>query len=181
MRRLDSRLCASLILAVCTLSSTPARALQGPTEGRPPFVREDAAEKISDHVWVIADDGVRFVPNVGIIVGDRATLVIDTGLGDRNGRIVLRETAKLSSNDDIYVVATHYHPEHAGGGSAFPSSARFVVSEAQQRDLDELAPGISERFARISPIMGELLEGVRYRRGDLIFEREHTIDLAARG
>jgi glyoxylase-like metal-dependent hydrolase (beta-lactamase superfamily II) len=166
-----------LVLAVCLLSSPTARAVQGPREGRPPFVRQDAAEKISGHVWVISDDNVRFVPNVGIIVSESATLVVDTGLGERNGQIVLGEIAKLSSNEDIYVVMTHYHPEHAGGGSAFPASAQFVVSEAQERDLDELAAGISERFAGFSPIMGELLEGVRYRRGDLMFEREHTIDL----
>ena len=177
MRRLDVRVRGCLVLAVCLLFPAIAIIAQGPPEGRPPFVRENAAEKISDHVWVIPDDSVRFVPNIGIIVGEGATLVVDTGLGERNGQIVLGETAKLSSNDDIYVVTTHYHPEHAGGGSAFPASARFVVSEAQQRDLDELAPGISERFAGFSPIMGELLEGVRYRRGDVTFEREYTIDL----
>jgi hypothetical protein len=36
--------------------------------------------KISDHVWAIMG-----FPNVAIVVGQRATLVVDTGLGPRNG------------------------------------------------------------------------------------------------
>ena len=101
MERLEFRLRGCLVLGICLLSSTAAWAVQGPPEGRPPFVRAGAAEKISDHVWVILDDGVRFVPNVGIIVGDGATLIVDTGLGERNGLIVLGETAKVSSTPTI--------------------------------------------------------------------------------
>jgi hypothetical protein len=40
----------------------------------------DKTGKVSDHVWAIIG-----FPNVGIIVGDNATLVVDTGLGRRNG------------------------------------------------------------------------------------------------
>jgi glyoxylase-like metal-dependent hydrolase (beta-lactamase superfamily II) len=150
----------------------------GAKRGRTASVRQGGrGQENLDHGCVIPDHNVRFVPNVGIIIGEGATLVVDTGLGERNGHIVLGEVAKLSSNEDIYLVTTHYHPEHGGGSSAFPASARFVVSEAQQRDLDELASGISERLAGFSPIVGELLEGVRYRRGGLMFEQEHTIDL----
>ena len=54
-----------------------------------PLIDQDKTLKISAHVYVILDDDVSFVPNVGIVVGDRATLVIDTGLGLPNGEIVL--------------------------------------------------------------------------------------------
>ena len=39
-----------------------------------PLVREGATVKITPHVYVIPDDNVPLVPNVGIIVGSRATL-----------------------------------------------------------------------------------------------------------
>src|ERR1700752_1545636 len=45
-----------------------------------PLIRENATIKISDHVYVIPDGNVGAVPNVGIIVGSNATLVVDTGL-----------------------------------------------------------------------------------------------------
>ena len=45
---------------------------------------------------IIPDFNVGLVPNVGIVVGNRETLVIDPGLGRRNGEAVLREVAKVS-------------------------------------------------------------------------------------
>jgi glyoxylase-like metal-dependent hydrolase (beta-lactamase superfamily II) len=143
----------------------------------PPLVKENATVKISDHVYVIADDSVPVVPNVGIVVGNKSTLVMDTGLGTRNGQTVLREVAKISKNSNLYLVTTHFHPEHAGGASAFPASAKFVVSQTQQKELDELGPEMMKRFADISPATGELLKDVQLRRGDVIFDRERSIDL----
>src|SRR5213080_4206042 len=84
-----------------------------------PLVREGATVKITPHVYVIPDDNVPLVPNVGIIVGSRATLVVDTGLGPKNGETIVREMKKVSANPDVYVVLTHYHPEHSLGAAAF--------------------------------------------------------------
>ena len=39
---------------------------------------------------------VAFVPNVGIVVGDKATSTVDTGLGEANGAIGLREARTVS-------------------------------------------------------------------------------------
>ena len=41
--------------------------------------------KVSDHVWQIVG-----WPNIGIVVGEKATLVVDTGLGPHNGTTVAR-------------------------------------------------------------------------------------------
>ena len=154
---------------------------QRPTQGPPPLVKENTTLKVSDHVCVIPDESVRFVPNVGIIVGSQATLVVDTGLGPRNGQTILREVAKVSDNADLYFLVTHFHPEHAGGSSAFPASAKFLVSEAQQRDLDELGLDFVARFSAFSPLMGELLQDVQFRRPDINFERKYNLDLGGVG
>ena len=120
---------------------------QPTASGPDPLVKADAAVKVSDHVFVIFDDNVRFVPNVGMIVGDAATLVVDTGLGLRNGKTIVREAAKLTRNTDLYVVSTHFHPEHAGGEMAFPVSTTIVRARAQQADIDELGQDIVARFS----------------------------------
>src|SRR5262249_15239863 len=78
-----------------------------------PLVRENATVKLTDHVWAIPDFNVGLVPNVGIIVGSTATLVVDTGLGPTNGETIAREVKKVSKNADVFVVLTHYHPEHS--------------------------------------------------------------------
>src|SRR3954466_9979182 len=80
-----------------------------------PLVRENATVKVADHTYVIPDFNVGLVPNVGIIVGTRATLVVDPGLGRRNGETVLREVAKVSRNTELYIATTHFHAEHTTG------------------------------------------------------------------
>src|SRR5262245_49505357 len=90
-----------------------------------PLVKENASVKLAEHTYVIPDGNVPLVPNVGIIVGNRATLVIDPGLGRRNGETVLREVAKISKNAELYIASTHFHAEHTTGYAAFPPSAKY--------------------------------------------------------
>jgi glyoxylase-like metal-dependent hydrolase (beta-lactamase superfamily II) len=144
---------------------------------KPPLVRENATVKLSTHVWEIPDDHVGAVPNVGIVVGSKAALVIDTGLGPRNAQTVLRELDKIAKRPVLYLVTTHFHPEHAGGSSAFPPDTKFVLSRIQQQDLDELGMGMMETFSRMSPLHAELLKDVRFRKADILFDREYTIHL----
>jgi len=142
-----------------------------------PLIRENAVSKVSEHVHVISDLNVGLVPNVGIIVGSRATLVVDTGLGPRNGQTVLKVTNSVSTNRELYVVSTHFHPEHALGESAFPASAKIIRARAQQQDIDEFGLSLAKTFASRSPLVAELLDGAQFRKADVIFDREHTLDL----
>jgi glyoxylase-like metal-dependent hydrolase (beta-lactamase superfamily II) len=165
------------IVGVCFVAAGAMLAAQQRGQGPPPLVKENATVKVSEHVYVIPDDRVPVVPNVGIVVGSKAALVVDTGLGPRNAQAILREVAKVSKNTEMYLVTTHFHPEHAAGSSAFPPTAKFVVSRAQQKELDELGLEMNARFAGFSPLNAELLKDVQFRRPDILFDREHTLDL----
>jgi len=153
-----------------------AQAPSGATAPPPPLIRENATVKLTDHVWAITDFNVGLVPNVGIIVGSNATLVVDTGLGPRNGETIVREMKKVSRNTDIVVVTTHYHPEHSLGAGAF-TGAKLVMTRMQQQDMTELGKGIQDTFAGRSAINKELLSGVPYPTPDILFDREHRLDL----
>src|SRR5688572_33013103 len=78
------------------------------------LVGAGATEKLTAHVRAIPDGSASLVPNVGIVVGSKAVLVIDTGMGARNAETVLREVAKVSpeagKGKTIYLVTTHVHP-----------------------------------------------------------------------
>jgi glyoxylase-like metal-dependent hydrolase (beta-lactamase superfamily II) len=141
------------------------------------MIKQDAMQKVSEHVFVILDDNVGFVPNVGIVVGDRATLIVDTGLGERNGAIVLAEARKASDNTELYLTATHFHPEHDLGATAFPPNAKMIRWSGQQEEADELGAETIARFAGFSPAVAELLDGAEFRVADVIFEDEITLDL----
>ena len=140
-----------------------------------PLIKENSTVKVSEHVYVIPDGNVGGVPNVGIVVGRNATLVIDTGLGPRNGQTVLHEVEKLTKTSQIYIVGTHFHSEHILGESAFPPTAKVIRARAQQQDIDQF--GVQPNFASRSPAMAELMKDSEFRRADDFFDSEKTIDL----
>jgi glyoxylase-like metal-dependent hydrolase (beta-lactamase superfamily II) len=142
-----------------------------------PLVREGVTEKISEHVYVIPDNNVGGVPNVGIIVGTRATLVVDTGLGKQNGAVVLREAQKINGKNALYLVTTHVHPEHDLGAHAFPASTRMIRAQAQVDEIASAGMNTANVFRGRSPQMAQLLEGAEFRKADEVFENEKTLDL----
>src|SRR5262249_55136201 len=87
-----------------------------------PIVKVEGLRQISAHVHIIPDNSVPVVPNVGYVVGDRAALVIDTGLGPPNGASVYEVAKKLAGVKTLYLVTTHVHPEHDLGAQAFPAT-----------------------------------------------------------
>ena len=159
------------------LASTTALvyAQRGPAPD--PLVREGVTVMLGPHTYAIPDGNVPLVPNVGIVVGSRATLVVDTGLGRRNGEAVLREVAKVSRNSALYIVTTHFHAEHTMGYTAFPPSAQYVNSTIQEAEFDEGGMRQVATFASRSPMTAELLKDATRRPAAVTFDREHVLDL----
>jgi len=76
----------SLFMLVCAVFTVdPASAQRDYTDL--PVVKEGKTVKISPHVYVIPDENRRGVPNVGIVVGSRATLIIDPGWALKAARL----------------------------------------------------------------------------------------------
>ena len=172
--RIYSLITAALVATAISLV-TPLEAQRGPLA--PPMVKEGVTEKISDHVYVIPDGSVPLVPNVAIVVGTRTTFVVDTGLGAKNAEAILREVAKVSKNRDLALATTHFHPEHDLGAHAFPPNTKMYRSRDEQADIDEAGADITKRFASFSPDTAELLKGAEFRKADVLFDKEQTVDL----
>ena len=160
-------------LAICVADAAFAQQPAAPA----PMIKRGATMKISAHAYVILDDNVGFVPNVGLVVGERATLIVDTGMGPDNGAIVLEEARKLSDNTEFYLTATHFHPEHDLGATAFPASAKMIRWRGQQAEIDEQGALTIERFSAFSPAVAALLAKASYRKPDTVFDDELTLDL----
>src|SRR5262249_33422877 len=107
----------------------------------------------------------------------KATLIVDTGLGPPNGQTVLREMSKVSRNTNLYVVSTHFHPEHALGEPAFPATAKIIRARAQQADIDEFGLALAKTFAARSALTADLLKDVQFRKADVLFDRDYSLDL----
>ena len=166
----------TLVFTTATaLAAVTMSAQRGPAAD--PLVRENAAVKLAAHTYVIPDANVGLVPNVGIVVGTRGTLVIDPGLGRRNGETVLRETARLSRNSELYIASTHFHPEHTTGYNAFPDSAKYINSTVQEAEFAESGMKMVQMFAGRSPMTAEILKDATRRTAAVTFDREHLLDL----
>jgi glyoxylase-like metal-dependent hydrolase (beta-lactamase superfamily II) len=166
---------AALLTLLATLGS--AALAQQPV---PPasLVREGVTEKLTSHVWAIPDGGASLVPNVGIVVGKKAVLVIDTGMGTRNGETVLREVAKVGAGKPIYIVTTHVHPEHDMGAHVFPKDSKLIRSKDQVEDIAAGAGmNLVPVFAQRSALNVELLAGAKHRDADIVFDKEYTLNL----
>jgi len=138
----------------------------------PQGVPENATKRVSDHVYAIIG-----FPNIGIVVGTRATLVIDTGMGARNGAVVVREAEKLAKSPNLYLTTTHFHPEHAAGEQAFPPRTVIIRPAVQQEEMEKRGSEFIEMFRSRSAANKELLQDVKLRTPDIVFDREMTLDL----
>ena len=50
-----------------------------------PIVKPELTKEIAKGLYVIPDQGVPLVPNIGIVEGSTGVLVIDTGMGPKSG------------------------------------------------------------------------------------------------
>ena len=142
-----------------------------------PIVKVEGLRQVSNRVHIIPDNSVPIVPNVGFIVGDRAVLVIDTGLGPPNGAAVYAVARKLAGEKAIYLVTTHVHPEHDLGAQSFPDTTTLIRSTDQVKDIAESGLRLANVFAGRSAINAELLKDANFRKADITFEREYDLDL----
>lgn len=133
---------------------------------------ENSVTRVSDHVYAIVG-----FPNIGIVVGNRATLVVDTGLGPRNGAIVVKQAEKLAKAPILYLTTTHFHPEHAMGEQAFPPRTAIVRPAVQQEEMNKHAQEMMDMFRSFSAQSKELLADVKMRPPDIVFDKEITLDL----
>src|SRR5262249_15681211 len=142
-----------------------------------PIVRVEGLRHISAHVHIIPDNSIPLVPNAGSVIGDRAALVIDTGLGPRNGSAVYEVAKNLARAKALYLVTTHVHPEHDLGAQAFPETTSLIRSVDQVKEIAESGLQLAKVFASRSPINAELLKDADFRKADITFERDYDLDL----
>ncbi len=132
----------------------------------------ETSSKVSEHVYETTG-----FPNVVYVIGDDATLVVDTGLGTANGATVARVAKKLSKGRKLFLTTTHYHPEHAAGIGGFPPETILIRPSVQQRELEKEGDQTMNFFKSSAQFKGSL-EGLGPLRGpDVVFENEATVQL----
>ena len=148
-----------------------------PLRAQTPPSPVEGLRQVSAHVHIIPDNSVALVPNVGYIIGDRAALVIDTGLDPPNGAAVYQVAKKVAGAKALYLVTTHVHPEHDLGAQAFPETTSLIRSADQVKEIAESGLQLAKVFASRSPTNAELLKDADFRKADITFEHDYDLDL----
>ena len=152
--------------------STEARQFKTPT------VNTSLVKPIVDGVWVIPDiEHTMLVPNIGIIVGSKATLIIDTGFGSINAEAVLQKARKLSDDRPIFLTHTHCHPEHGFGANVVADEVTIVYNENQWSELEEKGPILLRMFRDQIPPLAPMLDGVEFVRPEILYTGYLKLDL----
>src|SRR5262245_39097991 len=147
----------------------------------PPNVDPSAVSTIAEGVFVIGDRRIPLVPNIGIVLGNDAALVIDTGMGPANGATVLDAARKLAGDRRLILTLTHFHPEHGFGAQAFKGHARIVYNAAQRDELAAKGEGYLGMFRTFGPGVAAALEGTELVAPDEVYEGSASeIDLGGR-
>jgi len=160
-------------LALSLLAPAAAVAQAPPT----PMVQVGTLKPVSAHVQVIPDASVPLVPNVGFVAGTKGVLVVDTGLGPRNGAAVAEVAQRLAKGGTIWLVTTHAHPEHDLGAQAFPAGSKLIRSKDQAADVEAQGMRLAQVFAGRSPAIADLLKDAKFRAADVTFDRTYDLDL----
>lgn len=166
---------AGVSLLAFSLTGRAADQVSGPPGVGPttnPVIPENATKKVSDHVSVIMA-----FPNVAFVMGSKATLVVDTGLGPKNGMTVAKEAKKLAKGQIVYLTTTHYHPEHAAGDAGFPADTILIRPAVQQAELEKDGTRMVNLFSSRNAQNADLLKDVKFRTPDIVFDKEMTLDL----
>lgn len=166
-KRLHMRSTFLLLVAGAILLPVAARA-----QLKQPLLSDDNVKRVSDHVSVLEG-----FPNVVFVIGSRGTLVVDTGLGERNGATVMRAEQKLAKGPVLYLTTTHYHSEHTTGEQAFPANTIIIRNSVQQEEMNKSVGAHMEAFRKMSAQNLDLLQNVKFRPPDVLFDREAKLDL----
>lgn len=155
----------------------PSQALAHSSDGaQDPLVDMTSLHQVAPDILVALDRRVPLVPNIGIISGKKAILVVDTGLGRANGERVYEAALRIANGRRIYLTTTHFHPEHSFGASAFPR-ASLIMNAAQLDELREKGPAYLELFRQIGPAARTALVDTVPPETAVVYRHRHVIDL----
>lgn len=142
-----------------------------------PAVQVAHAQEIAPDLLVIPNHRVQLVPNIGIIGGTQAVLVVETGIGTANAEQVLAFASEVAKGRRLYLTTTHFHPEHAFGAHVFADRATYLVNRAQADDLKTKGPGYLEMFRGFGGSIARRLDGVPVPAPDVVYDDDNGYDV----
>jgi quinoprotein relay system zinc metallohydrolase 2 len=169
------RVLACAILLLC------AGATEAASPGTTALTVQEVAAGDYVHFGQIAlttPDNAGDIANLGIIVGQDAVAIVDTGGSVAVGQRLLLAVRAISDKSVRYVINTHDHPDHIFGNAAFGSGATFVGHHNLPGALAKRGTYYLRSFRE--QLGEDAIEAVRIVPPTLLVATETTLDLGGR-
>lgn len=101
-----------------------------------------------------------FDQQIGVVLGDREVLLIDTRLTHRQAREIVEDLRELTSNPVSVVVDTHWHHDHTFGNHVFRPAPIWAHERCGPRMLEygeEMRAGIAEKMPELAADVAEVV------------------------
>lgn len=96
-------------------------------------------KKIGQRFWYITPISETDRPILGMVVGDRKTLMIDAGNSEKHAHYFLEELSKRQVPNPEIVVLTHWHWDHIFGLAALRETVS-ISSDKTRKEMEKLIP-----------------------------------------
>ncbi len=146
--------------------------------------------KLSDTIYYLSNQDERERPTLGLVCGNRYSLIIDCGNSPQHAKDFLLEIEKLNVPPVKYVVITHAHWDHFLGMNEIDttvivnSQTNETIKEWKKYSFDDRSLQNYVNTNQMSAMCMKIIQNEMPNRGsfklkspDVIFENTLTIDL----
>jgi cyclase len=134
---------------------------------KPQKLREGVYAMVPASADELAPKGIPLATTSGIIVGERASLVVDTMLNKRLANMVLQQVRQLTKGPPTYALNTSYHGDHSFGNMYFPKSTVLIQHEETKKYVDKNFEA-DVKFMISAFGKGRGIEAIKARTGDVL-------------
>jgi cyclase len=116
--------------------------------------------------------------NNGVVIGDRAALVIDAGINGAVARQIQQIVRSMTDKPIRYLVNTTYHGDHTFGNAAFGPEVTILSSHANKLSMSDLPREKERRSGNLRGNLAALDDVEEWRKPDVTFRSERLeVDL----
>ncbi len=168
---------AGAAILPCCLGRAALAASEGAGMALKPVADGVYALRGADELMSEANDGA--IANLGLVVGDEAAAVIDSGGSLVEARAFIAAFEKVTARPVRYLVNTHMHPDHVFGNAAFRALGATIVGHRNlPRALEARGAFYLQNFRE--QIGDALMKGVEIVPPTLLVDERLELDLGGR-
>lgn len=144
-------------------------------------------DKLTNRVYALPYEEGITKPALGLIVGNKYSLVVDGGHSKEHAKEFLRAVHKLKSPSPKYLTITHWHWDHVAGADTMNltnvinyktkenlQQVKELIKSEQELDVDELGKVMYGTTLKLKELVND---GIKILNGDIVFKEKVELDL----